>query len=414
MTIRSQLLFSFLATSLIPLILVMSIALYQGAEETHSLKRRAMVATIEKGAESINRFFTTRMAEITLYSEQKDVRSMDFAKMRPFLMDKLSHQNQIYEKFIIGTPEGYFYNTSGGNPHQQGLRTFDDASPNARLKHIRKRDYWKQTIGKNKQKQDVTYVSNPMISYTTGVKQVVVASSILNEKQELVGLIGGALPWDTINNLVADTKNQILDEFPSHTRFMMIARNGIYWYHWDPDRIIRLDIQEGKLIKDDIGEHSTTIRNILKEPNVQLSNIGNKMVAGVSGSDYIKDEHLNMDGYLFYAPIKNAGYSIAAYVDKSAVTSSSDTLQMIFLVLTIITLLIIVTLVLWLTEKLSKPLMQLSKTLEEKSEDEQFTPIPLDGPQEIVEIKRSINQTIERLGPQKSAHASNPYADKQH
>jgi hypothetical protein len=401
MTIRSQLLFSFLITSVLPLMLVMSIALYQSVTETHSLKRRAMVATIEKGAESINRFFTTRMAEITLYSEHEDVRSMDFDKMRPFLMQKLEQQNSIYEKFIVGTREGYFYNTSGGNPHQKGLRTFDDTSPNARLKHIRKRDYWKQTVGKNKQHENTTYVSNPMISYTTGVKQVVVASSILNQQQEVIGLLGGSLPWETIHLLVEKTKANILNEFPQHTRFMLVSRNGTYWYHWDPERVIHLQLENGKIATDESGEHKSNIRNILKEPNVQLSNIGNAMVAGGSGSAFVEDPSLDMEGYVFYAPILNAGYSLAAYVDKAAVNSASETLRISFMVLTLVVVLLVIVIAWYFIQRIATPLQDLHQTLSRKLEDEDYSPIPLSGPDEIESTQRAINQTFDKLRHQK-------------
>lgn len=397
MTIRSQLLISFLITSLLPLLLVMSIALYQSVSETHALKRRAMVATIERGAESINRFFTARIAELTLYSEQEDVRTMDFTKMRPFLMSKLKQHANIYEKFIVGTPKGYFYNTSGGNPHVQGLRTFDDTSPEARPKHIRKRDYWKHVIGENPKKENLTYISNPMISYTTGVKQVVVASSILNHDQELVGLLGGSLPWKTIQQLIQQTQSEILEEFPEKTRFMLISRNGSYWYHWDPDRVIQIETKQGKLVKNEIGENKEHIRNILKEPSVQLSNIGNKMISGASGSDFIKDPRQDLNGYLFYAPIKNAGYSLAAYVDASVVQSASKTLVYFYLSLTFVTVCIVIGFWWYLSQKITQPLTRLNQTLEHQLKEEDYSAIPLDDVKEVENIKRSMNTLLSKI-----------------
>ncbi|MFC3152659.1 hypothetical protein ACFOEK_16605 [Litoribrevibacter euphylliae] len=415
MTIRSQLLISFLITSLLPLLLVMSIALYQGVSETHMLKRRAMVATIEHGAESINRFFTARIAELSMYSEHDDVRSMDFTKMRPFLMNKLEQHDTIYEKFIVGTPKGYFYNTAGGNPHVQGLRTFDDTSPKARPKHIRKRDYWKRIIGENKDQEALTYISNPMISYTTGVKQVVIASSIMDQDLELVGLLGGSLPWKTIHQLILETKAEILQEFPDNTRFMLISKNGTYWYHWDPERVIRIETDQGQAIKNDIGENQERIRNILKEPSVQLSNIGSKMLSGISGSDFIRDHRQNLDGYLFYAPIKNAGYSLAAYVEASVVHSASKALVYFYIVLTLVTILVIVSLWWYLSRQITQPLIQLNDTLEHQINQEDCSPIPINDPKEVENIKHSVNALLTKVRFLTSAknQASQPHAPKE-
>jgi hypothetical protein len=115
---------------------------------------------------------------------------MDFQSIRPFLIDELTRHGGTYEKFILGTTDGGFYNTAGGNPSLGGLRSFDDLDPTAKPKSIARRDYWKMTVGDNEQNQHRVYVSNPMISYTTGAKQIVVAASIHSDNGDTVGMVG--------------------------------------------------------------------------------------------------------------------------------------------------------------------------------------------------------------------------------
>ncbi|GAA3942453.1 response regulator [Litoribacillus peritrichatus] len=398
MKIRSRLLISYLFIALLPISIAMIIALFQSLNQTKQLQLQTMVASIETGAETMSRFFTERLTEISLYSEHEAVRSMDFPHMRPFLMDKLERHAGIYEKFIISNRNGYFHNTAGGNPHQNHFRTFDDTDPHAKLKNIRKRDYWKNTVGENGENLDQNYVSNPMISYTTGVKQVVVASTIFDDEQQVIGLIGGALPWSYMETLINNMQQQLKQYYPENTRFMLVSKDGVYWYHWDPKRVIHLQTnQQGKVAVDEIGEDKTIISNILKEPNLKLSNTGNRMIAGGSGYTYLNLDKEQTHGYLFYAPIKAANYSIAAFVDESTVNAPAFNLVRYYSVLLLITVILIALGVWWNSRAISRPLSNLSTALSDQARHQQLKPFTPKGPKELQDISTSLNQLIRSL-----------------
>src|SRR5690606_13342426 len=124
------------------------------------------------------------------------LQDLEYNNFMPFLKSELEYLKPKYEKFIIGLPNGDFFNTSGANHLQGGIRTFNDALINAKSRSIIHREYWQKTIKDNINNEAITYTSNPMISYTTGVKQVVVASTILDNDEKITGMIVLSIPWE--------------------------------------------------------------------------------------------------------------------------------------------------------------------------------------------------------------------------
>ncbi len=376
----------------------MGAALFHSLNQAQKLQIESMLLSIETSAESMSQYFTQRISEISFYSEHKDVRSMDFNKMRPFLMQQHGQHSDVYEKFIVGTKVGYFYNTAGGNPHQQMLRTFNDSDPQAKRKNIRKRDYWKTTVGENINNTNINYVSNPMISYTTGVKQVVVASSILDEDNNVTGLLGGSLPWKSVTSLIKRTQTQLMKYYPPSTRFMLLSKEGVYWYHWDQKRVIHLKTdQQGQSEVDAYGEKKSIISNILKEPNLALSNAGNRMVAGETGYAFLDLPEYNMEGYLFFAPVKAANYSIAALVSTDEINAPSIELAYYLGLSLVIALLFICMGIWWVTQKLSKPLASLCSNLSLQVSTGKLEELQTEGPKELQEISSLLNQLTQNL-----------------
>ena len=196
----------------VPLVLAMSVALWQSSNQTHALTIDIVQGYLEAGANDLSGYFSARKSEISAYAHSPLIKSMDFQSIRPLLIDELTRHGGTYEKFILGTADGNFFNTAGGNPSLGGLRTSDETDPDAIPNTINKRDYWTITVGDNPQNQQRVYVSNPMISYTTGAKQIVVAASIHSDDNGIVGMIGGALPWSNFEKQI----QAIFDDIIKH------------------------------------------------------------------------------------------------------------------------------------------------------------------------------------------------------
>ena len=362
MRIRKKFTISILFTALLPLMVSMGLALWHSTEQTTQLTLETAHGRLDSAAQKLSLFFSTRIAEVSTYSQTALLKSMDFSSIKPFLMSELNRHKNVYEKFILGTPIGHFYNTSGGNPGVDGLRTFNDQDPDAKPKHIRKRDYWQQTVGNNHSQNQVTYVSDPMISYTTGAKQIVVASSILSNDNQVKGMIGGALPWSDIKHRIEDVNNEVIKQVGLNAKFFLISHTGTYWYHWDQNKIVHLKLTtNGKPFINEIGEKVIIKTNIKDEPLSELIAAGALMMNGESGYSSFVQPETGITNYLVYSPIPSAKYSIGLIVPQDQILAPVSHLQSIFIITFIIAIVFASLIAFIVSYKVSSPIVLLNK-----------------------------------------------------
>ena len=354
----------------------------------------AELATLSK---DIDGFFRERQSEINLLASLPLLQNQPFEEALPYLKNELKRQPGLYEKFIIGKPNGHFLNTSGGNPSQEMIRTFNDQEPNARPKSIKKRDYWQQTIGKNTTGNPVSYTSKPMISYTTGVRQMVVTASIRDSKNQLKGLIGGALPWELVEAKLNQAKGQIYNKYP-HARLAMIASDGTYWYHWDKNKIIQvLRDYEGNIVKTSYGEQASLSININHEKNKDLKDVGRRMLTGESGHQKLYDESDELNDYLVFSPIGNTGYSVLLEVPENEILAPVAEFRNLMIALLLVAIALVILVSYLLSRELSAPIKNLKKAI--KNFDlKQHNKLDMKyGFKEFNELIDTFKETAERL-----------------
>ena len=390
MHIRRQITISMLLTAMLPLAISIGLALWHGTNQTKKLTLETAQGRLDTAAEKLSLFFSKRIAEVSTYSQTSAMKSMKFPEIRPFLMSELSRHENIYEKFILGTPEGYFYNTSGGNPDAGGLRTFNDRDPNAKPKHIRKRDYWQQTVGKNNHAEMVSYVSDPMISYTTGAKQVVVASTILSGAGEVTGMIGGALPWPDIQRRIESVNEEILGKLNWDAKFFMVSHTGTYWYHWDPKHIVQLiKDEQGKPVLNEIGENVIVKNNIMNEKVSEIAEAGKRMIKGESGYTSYKDPESSDTYYMVFSHIPSANYSIGLVVPEQEIMSPVTNLQNIFVYIFLAAAVFVVVTAYFISHRVSSPIVSLNKMTKEISQGNWSAVLEPTGNTETRELTKS-------------------------
>ncbi|MDD0853194.1 cache domain-containing protein [Halobacteriovorax sp. GB3] len=281
-----------------------------------------------KSSEILDNFFDTQVQKIISITNDASFDHMDYKKFLPFIKEKLK-EDKTFEKFIVGTPKGEFYNTHGGNPHFNMIRTFDDTSEDTRPRSIRRRDYWKQTVGSNEQHKKKIFISSPMISYTTSVKQIVVAASIVRDGR-VVGMVGGSLSWDIMKPFLIDLKNNF--SHPERIYLSLIAPNGTYWYHWDRAKIIHpLKNFQGNNILDNFGENVAVSSFVQYDKNDSVALIGREVLKGKRGFETF--EHNDKRYSAFYGKLDNSGYALiaASYTPKE----ESILLAILFVLLSI-------------------------------------------------------------------------------
>ncbi len=306
-----------LLSAVIPAAVVLAYTLWIVEGARHKSLLEKIHGHLELGAESLSEEFIRARNEVEVFSQLEQLKGVDKDEFLPLLKTQLAYHAGRYEKFIIGTPEGHFYNTAGGNPFRGMLRTFDDSEVDAKPKSISKRDYWQATVGENKNAENVSFISSPMVSYTTGARQVVVASSIIDGK-ELRGMLGVAIDWERVVSLIQYVQQEAFNEYDWEPRLFLTAKDGTYWYHWDPLRIISLARdKEGHLLKDENNQIITAAYSLSDEGVPVLAEEKEKIMAGESG--FLSYDNLHGEShYLFYAPVRSAGYSLGLMVAKKS------------------------------------------------------------------------------------------------
>ncbi|KZN69779.1 hybrid sensor histidine kinase/response regulator [Pseudoalteromonas luteoviolacea] len=387
--------------ALLPMLVIFFIAMLHSAKQAEEMSIRAAQSEVLNAAAIFDNYFSLRKSEVATLARHTALRSMQFSDIKPILLsEKLAHQD-TYEKFILGRTDGSFHNTEGGNPHQNMLRTFDDKNPSAKPKTIAKRDYWQYTISNNVEQSARVYVSEPMISYTTGVTQVVVAASIIDSNNQVVGLLGGSIPWIEVERLVARAKAHVLQQFGEQAKFMLVSSMGTYMYHWTKAKNIQYKHVDGRHVLNEIGEKTSTIYQITRERDPKLRDIGVKMIAGFEGYGrfYLDDKST---AFAFFAPIKSANYSLAVVLPEQVVFSSVYALQSKLLWILVVATLITMGIAWWIAYRLYYPISKLTYAAQSLAQGQYDIHLKPKGNDEISELSRTFELMRDMISKRES------------
>jgi len=361
MHFRTRVGINLVIASLLPLLLAMGLALWFSKEQTLVLSLDQANSRLQVAADSIDHYFVERKNQVAAYANYPSFKVNAFPDLLPYLRDEVGRHKGTYEKFILGVPTGHFLNTVGGNPDQGFVQTFNNSEPNATPKSISKRDYWQKTVGHNIAGNPVVYVSNPMISYTTGVRQIVVAATILDEKGLTRGLIGGSLSWESFKNLVSDIQLNLVSAY-KNSGFALVSNDGTYWSHWDSSKVISLKRDAaGNIVKTNIGEADVVTRNIRNESDIELRNIGSDIANHISSYQLIKNEADGTNDYYIYRSIPSSGYGLIMVISEQELLAPVHDLLMIFFWVIGGTIFLILLLSFDLASRLSAPLNRLKE-----------------------------------------------------
>ena len=318
MRFRAKITLTFLAIGIFSIGLLVAVSLFFNARQLESSTIALGDELAVSSAEVLSGYFQTRKAEMAAYAHMPLFRSMDWERIGPFLRAEQARHEGVYEKMLLGLPDypGHYYITTEGNPYFGGLLSFDNASPEAKLKSIATRDYWLTTAGDNPDAEARVYVSNPMVSYFTGVRQIMVAASIVSEDgSKLLGMVSGSVAWAEIDRVLGGIQSTILQSFGKEARMVLISHDGTYIYHYDENKAIHLLVDAaGQPIANDIGENTTVAERITEEAVPEVAAAGRALLAKEAGNVSFYDETKRETMHLFYAPVNSAGYGLGIVV----------------------------------------------------------------------------------------------------
>ena len=387
MKLRRQITLQFIAAASLPLMLLVFVSVYNFSNAKRANTLETIGLTLETEATQLSAYFSERMAQVGAFSTAVELRQMDFPAAKPFLVQQLEPH---YEKFIVGLPNGHFHNTSGGNPAQNMLQTFDNNNPEAKPRSIHKRDYWQNTVGENSDQRDVTYVSEPMISYTTEVKQIVVASSILNNNK-VVGMLGGALPWKHIEQRIHDINDRFARKLKNQGRLFLLSPSGYYWYHWQPKNIVHLAKDaRGNYQLNDIGEKIAVLPTIKSDNNLTIRGSLKQILNAPQGMLDIADYPDIGPSYLLFHRIPANNYILGIFVPKTIITESVNQVRNFLIGLALIVISILVFTSFWVSRSIASPIQALSEVTYNIRAGKDVEKIQRPGRDEISQLYRDV------------------------
>ncbi|MCW9047770.1 MAG: ATP-binding protein [Gammaproteobacteria bacterium] len=362
MKLRKQILLILVISGFFPLVIAYIYTIWYSSSITEQLTLETAEKRLQVSAEKLSSFFNARLAEMDILAQNPLVKKMDFNTMRPYLMNRLAQKKQHYEKFIVGRSDGTFHNTSGGNPDVNMLRTFNDQSPDAKPKNIRKRDYWQVTVGNNQSDNHQLYISNPMISYTTEVKQIVVTSSIHDDTGKTLGLLGGSLPWKNVQQKINELRQDLEKEFSGLARLALISKDGTYWYHWEADKIIHFKKDsQGNYI---LGPNNEKLSISTRLQDATDINLRTKTEAILSGEETIITTSLNNEAiHHIFRPVNISGYILQLTIPDSVLRAPMWNLIKALLLIFFISTLIAIFLAFVLSRLLTLPLLNFTNSV---------------------------------------------------
>lgn len=360
MNLRYKISLSLIFTTLVPVSLIIFFVLWHVTNGAEKNARQTIQNYVQLTSSKLSDEFNSSIRELELYAQTHAVRSMDPNLFLPFFERELARQFGRYEKLYISDNEGHFYTTFCGNPDVGQKCTFNDKDPSSLPKHLKAREYWQKIVAQNEFQTPMSYLSDPVISYTTGVKQLIVASTVFNYQNELQGMVGASIEWVRIEALISKIKETIFAQYQWQPKMMLVSESGTYWYHWNPKKLVHLKTNdEGVIIKDDEGLPISVSSTIYQEKESALHDAHNLMLQRQSG--FIEFD-LNKTGeahYLFYAPIDASQYSIALLVSERDVNEASYNLKNLYLAIFFIALCVFMVAAILIAKAITDPISRL-------------------------------------------------------
>lgn len=188
---------------------------------------------------------------------------------------------------------------------------------------IKDREYFQKVMSTEK-----TVVSEALLNKSTGKLSIIVASPIKKDGKT-IGVVGGNISFSSINERVVSTK------VGNTGQNFMIQKNGSVIAHSNSNLVMKLNLIEDKTISED------------------FKNLGKKMTQGESGITHYKYNSVEMISA--YMPVAGTEWSLAANIEARELGSELNSLTIIFIIVTVMTLAVSILIIYIITSRMIKP-----------------------------------------------------------
>ncbi|MEP6490110.1 ATP-binding protein [Microcoleus vaginatus GB2-A3] len=248
-----------------------------------NLKQIALLK-LEKGTDEIDRWLSTRKAEIETLAYDPTVNTLNWKLVEPRL------QGEIYrlkEYFILSLtqPDGSFINTLGNRANNKDRQHFKKAMAGQ------------------------LNVSDPLIGRSTKVPTIIISAPIWAlppAPNQVIGTLSGSIKLDRVTSVA----NSLL--YGSDSYAFALNSQGVPIVHPNSNLIGNIDRETPSFLQSQDPALSTIARQMIdRQTNIELVKIDNKWV------------------YVAYAPLKEVNWSMALVIPRENIESQLQALNLL-------------------------------------------------------------------------------------
>lgn len=380
----------FFAVSTIPLFVSSAMLLIMNYKATVGDIYAYYETYVNNAASSVSAFFHEKVAVASTLSKVDGVINHDWENVSSSMKAVVSEGT--YEKIILAFNDGTYHNTGGGNPYFDGKQTSDNKSPNAKLSSIAIRDYFKDIVTNNKAEKNMSYVSEPVVSLSNGVRQIMICQT-LHKNGHLNGMIAGSISFDLFAKELQTLQEQAQETFGTNVKFLIVNDQGNIVYHWDENMLVH--------VKEENGSKISVTSSISDLPS-NFVEYAQKMVSrekdfGVVG--YTLD---NTKELFSFAPIDGTYMTMGIFVDRDPMFAQIKS-QLGFAAIWLVFVTLIVTVVSFIfSKRIVLPLSTIANSFGTLATGAGDLTVRLeskeDGNDVIARMSTSFNRFLEMLG----------------
>ena len=302
---------------LLPMLIGMAIELPYLKKQVQQSELQNFEAHLDQVSSRLSRDFFSLQHEVLLYAHADNIRSMAPTSFLPYLRTEIERQQSYFSSFLVADSNGHFFSTLSGNPSQNHRQTFDNSDPASRPHTMIRHSYWRHLVMDNPGEKRST-VSKPIMSYSTGERQVIIAASINDEQGKPLGMIGGTLNWSYVTDQLANIRKSLFSDVIWQPRFFITNKDGSYWYHWDPEKIVHFEIDsKGELLVNQDLQTIDDTHSLLDETQKEWQLAASAITRQQKGHFRYFDAAREQQSIVSFGPILNTDLTLGMVADEA-------------------------------------------------------------------------------------------------
>lgn len=390
MKLKKKLGIAFVILSMLPFMAGIAFVMIEASKTIKKDALGFMTEYSNSMAGNIGTWFSDKTGYIQSFSQLDDIREFNWPSAKPVL-DSVAKNNGTFSSFILVRADGSYYRSdSAGNPAQGGILTADNKDPASAPVSLSSRDYFNALITENPANRKVVYFSNPNISKSTGSKQIVIATNILNKGNVNTGLLAITVAGADLEKVLIEITNKIGDSFGNDATVIITSNTG------SVVSMIAYDSKEKKYTEQFLNQPKEFALDALPD---DIS----KAITDLQGADYSLISFKNIKEHetyhIVHQFIPGTNYSIFISIPDLQLYKALYDIVLSLVVIILITMVIVVFFSLYIGGSIAKPLMETATTLKDIAEGSGDLTYRLKilGRDETTDVSHYFNKFVETL-----------------